>query len=129
MSIAPPMLNPNDIESYIYQEIDALGNTLASGSGGGGASVVPINYALSGSTFVVHTASASPADGTRAVYYLNYISGNTTVTLGTGFVIPASATSPLPFSTGSGVTDILGAIYHASSSNWYVASFVPGYTG
>lgn len=54
-------------------------------------------------------------------------SGNRSVTLGNKFVIPSTATNPLPFSTGSGVMDILAATYHAGRDKWDVIAFVPGY--
>lgn len=53
--------------------------------------------------------------------------GGRTVTLGNKFALPDSATSPLPFSTGSGLMDILAATYHAGRDKWDVIAFVPGY--
>ena len=53
--------------------------------------------------------------------------GNRTVTLGNKFVIPSSATSPLPFSTSANAMDILAATYHAGRDKWNVVSFVMGY--
>lgn len=53
--------------------------------------------------------------------------GNRAVTLGDKFVIPASALSPLPFSTLAGKTDMLAATYHAGRDKWDVVAFVYGY--
>jgi hypothetical protein len=49
------------------------------------------------------------------------------VTLGSKFVIPSSATSPLPFSTAANAMDILAATYHAGRDKWDIIAFVPGY--
>lgn len=54
-------------------------------------------------------------------------SGNRAVTLGNKFVIPTSATSPLPFSTAGNKTDILAATYHAGRDKWDIIAFVMGY--
>jgi hypothetical protein len=53
--------------------------------------------------------------------------GSRTVTLGNKFVIPSSATSPLPFSTAANKTDVLAATYHAGRDKWDVIAFVMGY--
>jgi hypothetical protein len=53
--------------------------------------------------------------------------GGRTVTLGNKFVIPSSATSPLPFSTAANKMDILAATYHAGRDKWDIIAFVPGY--
>lgn len=53
--------------------------------------------------------------------------GNRTVTLGNKFVIPSSATSPLPFSTAANAMDVLAATYHAGRDKWDVVAFVMGY--
>jgi hypothetical protein len=53
--------------------------------------------------------------------------GGHTVSLGSEFQIPSSASSPLPWSTAAGATDILAATYHASRVKWDVVAFVPGY--
>jgi hypothetical protein len=53
--------------------------------------------------------------------------GSRTVTLGNKFVIPSSATSPLPFSTAANKMDILAATYHAGRDKWDIVAFVPGY--
>ena len=53
--------------------------------------------------------------------------GSRTVTLGNKFVIPTSATSPLPFSTAASKMDVLAATYHAGRDKWDVIAFVMGY--
>ena len=53
--------------------------------------------------------------------------GSRTVALGNKFVIPTSATSPLPFSTAADKTDVLAATYHAGRDQWDVIAFVMGY--
>jgi hypothetical protein len=53
--------------------------------------------------------------------------GSRTVTLGSKFAIPSSATSPLPFSTAANAMDILAATYHAGRDKWDVIAFVMGY--
>jgi hypothetical protein len=53
--------------------------------------------------------------------------GSRTVTLGNKFVLPSSATSPLPFSTAANKMDILAATYHAGRDKWDVIAFVMGY--
>jgi hypothetical protein len=53
--------------------------------------------------------------------------GDITVTLGDMFVIPDTATSPLPWSQTSGKTDVLAATYHAGRDKWDIIAFVPGY--
>jgi hypothetical protein len=53
--------------------------------------------------------------------------GSRTVTLGNKFVIPSSATSPLPFSTAANKMDILAATYHAGRDKWDIIAFVMGY--
>ena len=53
--------------------------------------------------------------------------GNRAVTLGNKFVIPSSATSPLPFSTAANAMDVLAATYHAGRDKWDVVAFVMGY--
>jgi hypothetical protein len=53
--------------------------------------------------------------------------GGRAVTLGNKFVIPSSATSPLPFSTEANKMDVLAATYHAGRDKWDVVAFVMGY--
>jgi hypothetical protein len=53
--------------------------------------------------------------------------GSRTVTLGNKFVIPSSASSPLPWSTAANKTDLLAATYDAGRDKWDIIAFVPGY--
>lgn len=53
--------------------------------------------------------------------------GGRTVTFGTKFTIPSSASSPLPWSTAANKTDLLAATYHAGRDKWDIIAFVPGY--
>lgn len=53
--------------------------------------------------------------------------GNRGVTLGDKFVIPSSATSPLPWSTAANKMDIFAATYHSVRDKWDIVAFVPGY--
>lgn len=53
--------------------------------------------------------------------------GNRTVTLGSKFNLPSSATSPLPWSSGVNKMDVLAATYHEGRDKWDVVAFVPGY--
>lgn len=54
-------------------------------------------------------------------------SGSNAISLDTKFNIPSSASSPLPWSTGVGVTDILAATYDSGRDKWDIVAFVPGY--
>lgn len=53
--------------------------------------------------------------------------GSRTLTLGNKFVVPSSASSPLPVSTAANAMDILAATYHAGRDKWDIIAFVPGY--
>lgn len=53
--------------------------------------------------------------------------GSRTVTLGSKFRLPSSASSPLPFSTAANKTDLLAATYNAASDSWDIIAFVMGY--
>jgi hypothetical protein len=53
--------------------------------------------------------------------------GGRSVTLGSKFAIPSSATSPLPWSTAANKTDLLAATYDAGRDKWDIIAFVPGY--
>jgi hypothetical protein len=53
--------------------------------------------------------------------------GGHSVSLGDQFVIPSSASSPLPWSTTAGAMDVLAATYHAGREKWDIVAFVPGY--
>lgn len=53
--------------------------------------------------------------------------GGHTVSLDTAFVIPSSASNPLPWSVSPNAMDILAATYHAGRDKWDIVAFVPGY--
>lgn len=53
--------------------------------------------------------------------------GSRLVTLGSKFVVPSTATSPLVFSTTASTTDLLAATYHAGRDKWDIIAFVKGY--
>lgn len=70
----------------------------------------------------------NPVDGKTIRWRIRQdATGSRTVTLGNKFVIPSSATSPLPFSTGANAMDILAATYHAGRDKWDIVAFVMGY--
>lgn len=81
---------------------------------------------LTGNTTLANPTN--PVDGQTIRWRIRQDgTGNRTVTLGNKFVIPSSATSPLPFSTAANKTDVLAATYHAGRDKWDVVAFVPGY--
>jgi hypothetical protein len=114
-------------------------------SGGGGSAsttVVPLAYAATISTDasagdifdVTLTGNATlgnptnPVDGKTLRWRIRQDgTGNRAVTLGDKFVIPSSATRPLPFSTAANKMDILAATYHAGRDKWDIVAMVPGY--
>ena len=114
----------------------------ASGSVKIGGSVVSLTYAATlntdasaGDIFDVTLTGnvtlanpTNPADGKTIRWRIRQDgTGNRTVTLGNKFVIPSSATSPLPFSTAANKMDIFAATYHAGRDKWDVIAFVYGY--
>jgi hypothetical protein len=110
--------------------------------GGGGTTVVALTYASTlntdasaGDIFDVTLTGAAalanptnPVDGKTIRWRIRQDgTGSRAVTLGDKFVIPSSATSPLPFSTAANKMDILAATYHAGRDKWDIIAFVPGY--
>jgi hypothetical protein len=108
----------------------------------GGPTVVALTYAATlntdasaGDIFdVTLTGNATlanptnPIDGQTVRWRIRQdATGSRTVTLGNKFVIPSSATSPLPFSTAANKLDVLAATYHAGRDKWDVIAFVMGY--
>lgn len=84
------------------------------------------NLTLTGNVTLANPAN--PVDGATLRWRIRQdATGSRTVTLGNKFVIPSSATSPLPFSTAANAMDILAATYHAGRDKWDVVAFVPGY--
>jgi predicted secreted protein len=70
----------------------------------------------------------NPVDGKTIRWRIKQdATGSRTVTLGDKFVIPSSATSPLPFSTTADKMDVLAATYHAGRDKWDIVAFVMGY--
>jgi len=71
---------------------------------------------------------SNPVDGQTLRWRIRQDgTGSRAVTLGNKFVIPSSATSPLPFSTAANKMDILAATYHAGRDKWDIIAFVMGY--
>lgn len=108
----------------------------------GGPTVVALSYAatlntdasagdifdvtLTGNTTLANPSN--PVDGKTIRWRVRQDgTGSRTVTLGNKFVIPSSATSPLPFSTAANKMDVLAATYHAGRDKWDVVAFVMGY--
>ena len=70
----------------------------------------------------------NPVDGKTLRWRISQDgTGNRQVVLGNKFVIPSSASNPLPWSTAANKMDVLAATYHTSRDKWDVVSFVPGY--
>lgn len=117
--------------------------TVSQQAGGGGTTqVVPLTYAATittdasaGDIFDVTLTGnvtlanpTNPVDGKTLRWRIRQdATGSRTVTLGNKFVVPSSATSPLPASTTANAMDILAATYHAGRDKWDVVAFVMGY--
>lgn len=70
----------------------------------------------------------NPTDGRTLRWRIKQdATGNRAVTLGNKFVIPSSATTPLPFSTAANKVDLLAATYHEARDRWDIIAFVMGY--
>ena len=108
----------------------------------GGPTVVALTYASTlntdasaGDIFDVTLTGAAtlanpsnPTDGKTIRWRIRQDgTGSRAVTLGDKFVIPSSATSPLPFSTAANKMDVLAATYHAGRDKWDIVAFVMGY--
>jgi hypothetical protein len=108
----------------------------------GGPTVVALTYAATlntdasaGDIFDVTLTGAAtlanptnPVDGQTVRWRITQDgTGGHAVSLGDKFVIPSSATSPLPFSTAANKLDVLAATYHAGRDKWDVVAFVMGY--
>lgn len=126
--------------------VNAADGTLFVGTDSGvikfGGSVVQVSYASTvntdasaGDIFdltltgnVTLANPTNPVDGKTIRWRIRQdATGSRTVTLGNKFVIPSSATSPLPFSTSANKMDVLAATYHAGRDKWDIVAFVPGY--
>jgi hypothetical protein len=67
-------------------------------------------------------------DGKGTTWLLTQANGGSkTITLGTDFLLPDSASTPLGWSTTVGKTDLLAARYSTLLGKWMVVSMVPGY--
>lgn len=127
--------------------LSQIGAAIGGGGGGGGnPSTLPTVVQLGSVSGIINTNAslgdifdltlaasgtlASPSggvDGQSLRWRITYGGSGIPLTLGSNFKIPSTASSPLPFSTGSGVMDILGATYDSNRNKWDVIAFVPGY--
>jgi hypothetical protein len=109
----------------LYPTVISNGNV--SGSVGTDVSTGQIfDMTLTGATTLSNPTNA--VDGVTVRWRITQDgTGGHTVSLGSEFQIPSSASSPLPWSTAAGATDILAATYHAGRVKWDVVAFVPGY--
>jgi hypothetical protein len=80
---------------------------------------------INGNTLISNPTNGTNGQTIRLRVEMN--TGDIIITLGSGFVIPSTATNPLPWSTAPGKMDILAATYHAVREKWDVIAFVPGY--
>jgi hypothetical protein len=69
----------------------------------------------------------NPTDGQSIRWRITHKAASIPLIFGSGFNIPSSASSPLPFSVVSGVTDLVAATYHSGRDKWDIIAFVPGY--
>ena len=83
------------------------------------------DLSLTGSGLLTNPTNGS--DGQSLRWRISYANSGIPLTLGDSFRIPSSASNPLPFSSSSGVMDMLGATYDTSRNKWDIIAFVPGY--
>jgi len=104
-----------------------VNNGSVSGSVGTDVSTGQIfDMTLTGATTL--NLPTNPVDGVTIRWRITQDgTGGHSVSLHADFVIPSSASSPLPWSTAANATDILAATYHATRAKWDVVAFVPGY--
>jgi hypothetical protein len=69
----------------------------------------------------------NPTDGQSLRWRITHQANSIPIVLGSGFNIPSTATSPLPFSSTSGTMDLLAATYDLDRNKWDIIAFVPGY--
>lgn len=127
-------------DSIIFSDNSTLSS--ASGLGGGGTTVIQlgsvsgtINTDASLGDIFDLTVMASgtlanptnPTDGETLRWRIIHGGSGIPISLDSSFSIPNSASNPLPFSSSSGVMDVLGATYHAGRNKWDIIAFVPGY--
>jgi len=70
---------------------------------------------------------SNPTDDQSIRWRITHKADNIPFVLGSGFKVPSSATSPLPFSSTSGTMDLLAATYDLDRNKWDVIAFVMGY--
>ena len=70
---------------------------------------------------------SNPTDGQSLRWRITHKADNIPFVLGSGFNVPSSATSPLPFSSTSGTMDLLAATYDLDRNKWDVIAFIMGY--
>jgi len=107
-----------------------------------GKIVVPLTYASNlttdlteGYVFTVTVTGdmeiSNPTGGIDGNSYIWRVKqdgvGGHTITLGTKFKLPSSASSPLSWSTTAGAMDIFVTQYDSSADLFYVVSMIPGY--
>lgn len=139
-ALRPAELAINTADGKLF--IGSVAGVHEVGGGGGGPTVVALAYAETldtdaeaGDIFDVtltgNATLANPTNSTDGKTIRWRIrqdgTGSRAVTLGDEFVIPTTATSPLPFSTAANTMDVLAATYHAGRDKWDIIAFVMGY--
>jgi hypothetical protein len=126
----------NDGEAY-YINIDIIGtgsiNTIVVDKGSVSGTVSTdassgqiFDMVVTGSTTLANPTN--PVNGTTIRWRIRQDgTGGHSVSFDTKFVIPSSASSPLPWSTVANAMDVLAATYHAGRDKWDIVAFVPGY--
>lgn len=122
--------------------LNELSSAIGGGGGGGNPSVIQLGSvsgtintdASAGDIFDINLMSSgtlanpsNPTDGQSIRWRITHKDNNIPVVLGSGFNIPSTATSPLPFSATSGTMDLLAATYDLDRNKWDIIAFVPGY--
>lgn len=111
------------VPNYIHSVVQLGSVSGAINTNANSGSIFDLTLAASGTL----SNPTNGVDGQTLRWRITYGGSGIPLSLDTNFKIPTSASSPLPFSTGSGVMDILGATYDASRNKWDVIAFVPGY--
>lgn len=83
-------------------------------------------------TITENSTIANPTNGVNGRIYTWWIKeddvfGGWTISLGTKFVIPSSATNPLNWVTTVGKMNIFAAQYDSAADKYYVVSMIGGY--
>jgi hypothetical protein len=128
--------------SAITKKISLSDISNAIGTGGNTTSVVQLGNASGtintdaslGDIFDINLMSSgtlatpsNPTDGQSLRWRITHKANNIPFVLGSGFKVPSSATSPLPFSSTSGTMDLLAATYDLDRNKWDVIAFIMGY--